>query len=161
MRYWVMKSEPKSYSIDDFEEEKITPWEGVRNYQARNFMMWEMSVGDLLIFYHSNTPPLGAAGVGKVVSAPSPDPTALDPASRYFDPRASLKRPIWYLIEIAFVYRFAHFVPLCEMRSEPLLEGNMLVRKASRLSVQPLTEEGFHAICAMGQDRKTDPCPIG
>ncbi|MEL7431293.1 MAG: EVE domain-containing protein [Chlamydiota bacterium] len=151
MRYWIMKSEPRSYSIDDFEEEGTTPWEGVRNYQARNFMMRDMRVGDPILFYHSNKPPLGVAGVGKIVSRPYPDWTALDPSSKYFDQRATKDRPIWYLVDVAFEERFNGFVLLKEMRVHPDLQDMLLLKKGMRLSIQPITKKHFDVIVSLGK----------
>ncbi len=151
MRYWIMKSEPKSYSIDDFAKEGFSPWEGVRNYQARNFMMQDMEIGDLIIFYHSNTPPLGAAGLGKIISKPYPDDTALDPESIYYDKRASVERPIWYHVDVQFLEKFPHFVLLKQMREIPELQDMMLLRKGSRLSIQPITKTHFTTICTQAR----------
>lgn len=152
MHYWIMKSEPKSYSIDDFAKEGMSPWEGVRNYQARNFMMKDMRKGDLIIFYHSNTPPIGAAGLGKIISEPYPDDTALDPKSKYFDKRATEDRPIWYHVDVEFLEKFPRFVHLKEMREEPELSDMMLLRKGSRLSIQPIEKRHYNKIVKMSRD---------
>jgi predicted RNA-binding protein with PUA-like domain len=151
-RYWLVKTEPGSYSIDDLERDRRTSWEGVRNYQARNFMRDEMRPGDQVLVYHSNADPPGAAGVARVDRAGYPDPTALDPESRYFDPRASRDDPRWFLVDLEFVERFPALVPLGELRDRPELQEMPLVRK-SRLSVQPVTESEFRVIVGMGRDR--------
>jgi len=148
-RYWLMKSEPGSYSIADLRRDGRTHWDGVRNYQARNFMRDEMQVGDGVLFYHSNADPPAAVGTARVVRAGYPDPTARDPESRYFDPKASDDDPRWYMVDIEFESEFAHAVPLAALRDEPGLE-KMLVTTKSRLSVQPVTPEEFEIVRRMG-----------
>lgn len=149
-RYWLMKSEPGAYSIDDLARDGRTHWDGVRNYQARNFMRDQMKVGDGVLFYHSNAAPPGVAGAAEVVRSGYPDPSALDPKSRYFDPKASEADPRWYMVDIEFREKFGTFVPLERLRTEPGLEG-MLVTTKSRLSVQPVSEEEFEIVCRMGR----------
>jgi predicted RNA-binding protein with PUA-like domain len=144
-RYWLMKSEPESYSIEDLERNRSTTWEGVRNYQARNFMRDDMKVGDRVLFYHSNAKPPGVAGVARVARAGHPDPTARDPASDYFDPKASEEDPRWYMVELEFVEKFDALVPLSKLGETPGLEG-MPVNNKSRLSVQPVTAEEFQTV---------------
>lgn len=138
--YWLMKSEPGSYSIVDLERDGTTSWEGVRNYQARNFMRDRMQPGDGILFYHSSAEPPGVAGLARVVRAGYPDATALDPDSKYFDPKATDQAPRWYRVDIAFVARFPEIIPLATLRETPGLE-TMLVINKSRLSVQPVTPE--------------------
>src|SRR5690625_411312 len=116
MRYWLMKSEPGSYSIDDLERDGRTHWDGVRNYQARNFMRDEMRPGDRVLFHHSNAKPPGVAGIAEVVREAYPDHTARDPKSRYFDPKASDDDPRWFMVDIAFVETFDRFVPIGTLR---------------------------------------------
>lgn len=149
-RYWLMKSEPNSYSIDDLERDRTTSWEGVRNYQARNFMRDEMAPGDGVLFYHSNADPAGVAGIARVARAGYPDPTARDPESHYFDPKASDADPRWYMVDLAFVERFPALVPLSAIHDAPGLE-DMLLNKKSRLSVQPVTPEEFEIVGRMGR----------
>ena len=141
-RYWLVKSEPGSYSIADLERDGKTGWEGVRNFQARNFMRDEMQVGDEVLFYHSSADPPGVAGLARVSRTRLPDPSALEPASDYYDPKATPEDPRWYMMEVEFVQRFPRLVPLDELRQTPGLE-KMLVINKSRLSVQPVTEEEF------------------
>ena len=148
-RYWLMKTEPGTYSIADLERDGVTGWEGVRNYQARNFMRDTMQPGDGVLFYHSNADPPGVAGVARIARAGYPDPTALDPNSKYFDPKASKDDPRWYRVDVEFVARFPEVVPLAALRSTPGLE-NMLVINRSRLSVQPVTPEEWEIVRSLG-----------
>ena len=149
-RYWLMKSEPGSYSLDDLEREGSTCWEGVRNYQARNLMR-EMRTGDLVLFYHSNADPPGAAGIARVEREAYADHFSWDQASRYFDPKSSPAEPRWWMVDLRFVERFIRFVPLAELKAHPALAG-MLVTGRSRLSVQPVDAADFDAVVALGRE---------
>jgi predicted RNA-binding protein with PUA-like domain len=144
-RYWLMKSEPGSYSIADLERDGTTGWEGVRNYQARNFMRDIMQPGDGVLFYHSSAEPPGVAGLARIARAGYPDPTALDPRSPYFDPKATDQEPRWYQVDIAFEQRFPEIIPIATLREAPGLEA-MLVINRSRLSVQPVTPEEWEIV---------------
>ena len=144
-RYWLMKSEPGSYSIADLERDGSTGWEGVRNYQARNFMRDIMQPGDGVLFYHSSAEPPGVAGLARIARAGYPDPTALDPRSPYFDPKATDQGPRWYQVDIAFEQRFPEIIPIATLRETPSLEA-MLVINRSRLSVQPVTPEEWEIV---------------
>jgi predicted RNA-binding protein with PUA-like domain len=150
MRHWLMKSEPGSYSIEDLERNHVTSWEGVRNYQARNFMRDDMRVGDYVLFYHSNASPPGVAGLARVSREGYPDPTALDPRGDYFDPKASAEDPRWFMVDIEFAERFPRVVPLAELAATHGLEGMPLTNK-SRLSVQPVTPEEYGIVVALGR----------
>lgn len=149
-RYWLMKSEPTSYSIDDLERDGSTSWEGVRNYQARNFMRDDMKRGDPVLFYHSGANPPGVAGLARVSRTAYPDPTALDPSSHYFDPKASEEDPRWFMVDIEFVERFPEVLPLSVIYDVPGLE-EMLLNKKSRLSVQPVTPEEYEIVVRLGR----------
>jgi len=151
MKYWLMKSEPGTYSIEDLERQGVTPWEGVRNYQARNFMRDDMRVGDLVLFYHSNAKPPGAAGVGRVCREAHPDHFAQDRSSAYYDPKATEENPIWMMVDVEFVERFPSVVALADLKSDAKLEGMMLLKKGVRLSVQPVSREHFDRVCALGR----------
>lgn len=144
-----MKTEPATYSIDDLRREDKTAWEGVRNFQARNFMRDEMRSGDLVLIYHSNCDEPGVYGLGKVASEAYPDPTQFDRKSGYFDPRATREKPVWQLVDIAFVKKFARPVPLSAMRAERSLSKMMMLRPGSRLSVTPVEKKEFDRIVAM------------
>jgi predicted RNA-binding protein with PUA-like domain len=145
-----MKSEPEVFSIHDLERDGHASWEGVRNYQARNFMRDEMQIGDRVLYYHSNADPIGVAGLAKVSRLAYPDPTARDPASEYYDPKASDQDPRWYMVDIAFEERFPRVITLDELRAVPAL-AKMLVINKSRLSVQPVTEAEFEAVVKLGR----------
>lgn len=149
-RHWLMKSEPGSYSIDDLQRDARTSWEGVRNYQARNFMRDDMKVGDPVLFYHSGANPPGVAGLARVARTAYPDPTALDPHSHYHDPKATEEDPRWVMVDIEFVERFPEVVPLSVLHDTPGLE-KMLVNNKSRLSVQPVTPREFEIVRKLGR----------
>jgi predicted RNA-binding protein with PUA-like domain len=149
-RSWLMKSEPEVYSIDDLARDGSTFWEGVRNYQARNFMRDDMRPGDRVLFYHSNADPTGVAGLARVCRAGYPDPSARDPESEFHDPKASDADPRWFMVDVEFVERFPRVVTLDELRQEPGLE-KMLVTNKSRLSVQPVTDAEFEIVVRMGR----------
>ena len=150
MNYWLMKSELSSYSIDDLKRDKKTSWEGVRNYQARNFMRDQMRVGDLVLFYHSNAEPPGVAGIAKVCKLAHPDRTAWEPKSKYYDAKASPQNPIWMMVDIEFVEKFPHFISLEELKKTKSLESMRVLQKGSRLSVQPVSKEHFQIIEKLG-----------
>ena len=135
MNHWLMKSEPDVFSIDDLAGRRQEPWDGVRNYQARNFMRDDMRVGDLVFFYHSNCKEPGIVGIAEVASEAYPDPTQFDPDSKYFDPASSRAAPRWMLVDVKFVKKFPHPVTLKAMQADPALEGMTLLRKGNRLSV--------------------------
>lgn len=149
-KYWLVKSEPDVYSIDDLERDGSTEWEGVRNYQARNFMR-EMKLGDRVLFYHSNANPPGIVGVAEVSKEAYPDHHAWDPASPYYDPKSSADAPRWSMVDVRFVERFPEMLPLPALREDAALEGMELLRKGSRLSVQPVSREHFEHILRLGR----------
>jgi predicted RNA-binding protein with PUA-like domain len=145
-----MKSEPEVYSIDDLRRDGRTSWEGVRNYQARNFMRDDMRVGDRVLFYHSNADPAGVAGLARVARTAYPDPTARDATHEYFDPKATDADPRWFMVDLEFDERFPALVSLDALRHTPGLE-KMLVINRSRLSVQPVTDEEFGLVVRLGR----------
>ncbi|MGE4133208.1 MAG: EVE domain-containing protein [Bdellovibrionales bacterium] len=146
MRYWLMKSEPDVFSIDDLAKKGTSLWDGVRNYQARNFMMKEMKVGDTVLFYHSNAEPPGVAGLAKVASPAVPDPTQFDKKSEYFEPRATKEKPVWHCVKVEFVEKFPRLVSLAEIRTERQLAKMLLLRPGQRLSIQPVEEREFKCL---------------
>ncbi len=150
-KYWLMKSEPNAYSIDDLERDGYTYWDGVRNYQARNFMRDEMKIGDRVIFYHSNTEPPAAVGIAEVVKESYPDFSAFDPKDKHFDPKSKEQKPTWYMVDIKFVKKFKKIVPLQEMKQNPKLQDMKLVQRGNRLSVMPITKEEFDEIVRMSR----------
>ena len=137
MRYWLMKTEPDAYSFERLEKDGTTPWTGVRSFQARNNMM-EMQLADLALFYHSSIAQPAAVGVCKVVRTAYPDFTQFDRESEYFDGRAKPDKPIWFMVDVAYVERLANPVTLAAMRAEPRLVAMPLLRRGQRLSVQPV-----------------------
>ena len=145
-----MKSEPGAFSIDHLKRKKTTLWDGVRNYQARNFMMKDMKLGDEALFYHSNADPSAAAGVMIISGAAEPDPTQFDPRDSHYDPKATPGRPNWYGVRVKFKCKFARPVSLKEMRGHKALQSMVLLKKGSRLSIQPVTANEFQIICELG-----------
>ncbi len=147
-KYWLMKTEPESYSIDDLaaEKNKTTFWDGVRNYQARNYMRDEMKVGDLVLFYHSNADPPGIAGIALIVKEAYPDFTAFDPSNKHYDPKSRHESPTWMMVDIEFKKKFNQSITLSELKETKSLDGMELLRKGSRLSVQPVSKQHFTII---------------
>ncbi len=145
---WLMKSEPDVFGIDDLAKKKSEGWNGVRNYQARNFMK-AMKVGDRVLFYHSNAKPSGVAGVAEVSRTAYPDATQFDPKNDYHEPRATKENPVWFQVDLRFVSKLARLVPLDELRGMPELEGMMLFKR-SQLSIQPVTPQQWKAIVKRG-----------
>lgn len=146
MRYWLIKSEAEMYSIDDLKQDGTAAWSGVRNYQARNFMRDDMRVGDLCLFYHSNSDPSGVYGVAKVASKPHPDETAFDKKDEHYDAKSTRERPIWMCVDVRFVKKLKRPVTLAELKADPNLKGMLVREKASRLSIQPVSEKHFNYI---------------
>ena len=154
-RYWLIKSEPTAYSIDDLKRDKSTLWEGVRNYQARNSMMKEMKVGDEALFYHSSAEPPGAVGIAEVSGPAEPDPTQFNASDSHYDPKATPASPIWYCVRVKFKQKFGRQVLLAELRERKELQNMVLLRKGSRLSVQPVTEKEFKLVSKLGSAKAT------
>jgi predicted RNA-binding protein with PUA-like domain len=153
MRRWLMKSEPDTFSIDDLAAapERTTMWEGVRNYQARNWMRDDMAVGDGVLFYHSNCATPAVVGVAEIARTAYPDPTQFDPDSHYFDPKSSPDDPRWLVVDVRFVRRLDRPVTLAELRERADELGDFaLVRRGNRLSVMPVSDEQWERILSMG-----------
>jgi predicted RNA-binding protein with PUA-like domain len=148
-RFWLMKSEPDVYSIDDLARDGSTGWEGVRNYTARNFMRDEMALGDRVLFYHSNAEPSGIAGIGRIVGLAEPDPTQFDPKSEYFDAGSTKDDPRWLMVRVGFAEKLKRLLPLDELKKEKGLSGMLLLAKGQRLSVQPVTEDHYRKVLAL------------
>lgn len=156
MRYWLMKSEPETFSIDDLAAKpgKRAGWDGVRNYQARNFMRDEMRIGDLAFFYHSNAEPPGIAGIVEIVKESHPDPTQFDKKSDYYDPKATAEKPIWYMVEVKLQEKLPRLIALDELRAlEKELKGFALLARGSRLSVMPVAPEHWQRILKLKRAR--------
>lgn len=146
-----MKSEPDEFSIDDLSKNKTTLWEGVRNYQARNFMMKEMSIGDQVLFYHSNAEPPGVAGLATVCALAEPDTSQFDKKSDYYDPKASKDKPTWHCVRVQFIKKFPRFVELNEIKKNKKLSQMLVIKKGMRLSIQPVKEHEFLEIIKMSE----------
>jgi predicted RNA-binding protein with PUA-like domain len=155
VRYWLFKSEPDVFSIDDLARapDRSTFWNGVRNYQARNLLRDEVHTGDGVIFYHSSADPPAAAGLAEVTRGGYPDPTQFDAKSEYHDPDATRDAPRWYMVDIQFKEKFARPIPLDELRALPALGNMVLLRRGSRLSIQPVAPAEWKAIVALGRRR--------
>lgn len=145
MNYWLIKSEPNCFSIDDLKKNKAQDWDGVRNYQARNFMM-EMKKGDTVLFYHSTCTVPGIVGLAKVSKESRPDHTAWDPKSEHPDPKSKPEKPIWFMVQIKFKEKFKKILPLEELRKIKSLEKMKILQKGNRLSVTPVTKKEFETI---------------
>jgi predicted RNA-binding protein with PUA-like domain len=153
MNYWLIKSEGACYSIDDLKKDKKTPWTGVRNYQARNFMMRDMAMGDGVLFYHSigsTTEPAGVYGIARVASKVKIDETQYDKKDMHYDAKATKEKPIWYCVDMAYVKKYKNVVTLAEMKIDPKLEGMMVRATGSRLSIQPVSEKHFKYVEKLG-----------
>jgi predicted RNA-binding protein with PUA-like domain len=150
-RYWLMKCEPAAYTIDDLARDGSTSWEGVRNYQARNFMRDQMQVGDPVLFYASNADPSGVTGLATISRASYPDPFAWKKGHKYFDEASTKEKPIWYMVDIAFAERFPEIVPLETLKRTKGLEKMMVTQKGSRLSVQPVTKAEYDIVLKLGR----------
>ena len=149
-RYWLLKTEPSAYSFERLRHEGMTPWTGVRNFQARNNMM-EMRLGDLALFYHSSVAEPAAVGICKVVKTAYPDFTQFERDGEYFDGRAKPDKPIWFMVDVAYVEAFENAVTLARMRAEPRLVGMALLRRGQRLSVQPVMPHEWKIVLELAQ----------
>ena len=148
--YWLMKSEPHVYSFEDLVKDKTTHWDGVRNYQARNFMRDKMKIGDYVLFYHSNHKPPHIAGIARICKEGYPDFTAFDSENKYFDASSSPENPRWIMVDIEAIKALTSIVPLLDLKENPALDEMPLVQRGQRLSVQPVSKEQYDEICRMG-----------
>jgi predicted RNA-binding protein with PUA-like domain len=148
MNYWIMKSEPNAFSIDDLKNipNQTEHWDGVRNYQARNMMRDQMKIGDQVFFYHSNCKVPGIVGIMEVVRESYPDHTAFDPQSKYFDPKSDPQSPRWFMVDIKYIRHTHRVISLTELKECDALENMQLVRKGNRLSIMPLTASEWEII---------------
>ena len=146
MAYWLMKTEPQTFGIDDLKRKKREFWDGVRNYQARNMLRDEMKEGDLAFIYHSNCDEPGIYGIGKIVKAGYPDRSALNPDSKYYDPKASTDNPRWYGVDVEFQEKFAKPITLSQMKAISALHGFKLLERGNRLSILPVAKAYWQII---------------
>jgi predicted RNA-binding protein with PUA-like domain len=153
MKYWLLKSEPSEYSIDDLKRDKITNWHGVRNYQARNFLK-EMKKGEKILFYHSVNEPVGVAGLAEVEKIAYPDPSQFDKKSGYYDDKSRKDMPRWFSPDIKLVSKFKNIITLAELKKDSRLKGMLLFQKGSRLSVQPVGEAEFKIILKIANGKE-------
>lgn len=151
MRHWLLKTEPDCFGIAHLKAKpkRTEHWDGVRNYQARNFMRDGMRKGDLAFFYHSSCPEPGIAGIVKITRAAYPDHTALDPENEHFDSKSSPANPIWYMVDVKLEREFKHLLPLTVIKANPALKDMLLVQRGSRLSVMPVTTKEWNTILKM------------
>ena len=149
MNYWLMKSEPDDYSIDDLERDGVEMWDGIRNYQARNTMRDDMKVGDEVFFYHSSCKVPGIVGIARVASEPYPDPTQFDTKSKYYDPKSDKADPRWCLVDIEFVRKTSRNITLTEIKAEKSLADMVLTRKGNRLSIMPVSKAHWKKILSL------------
>ncbi len=151
MNYWLFKSEPDCFSIDDLRTrpKQTEHWDGVRNYQARNMLRDEVKEGDEVLFYHSNCNPPGIAGIAKVVKAGYPDFTAFDPHSDHYDPKSTTEKPQWYMVDVKFVEKFPRLISLDDLKQNPALHDMLVLRRGNRLSITPVTKSEWVAINKM------------
>lgn len=149
MAYWLMKSEPDAYSIDDLKKDKVEPWDGIRNYQVRNMFRDDMRIGDRAFFYHSSCKVPAIVGIMTIVSDAYPDPTQFDPDSKYYDPKSDPNDPRWLLVDVEFERKLERPITLSELKSQPGLEGLRLIKRGNRLSVFPVDKKHWDRILAL------------
>ncbi len=151
-KHWLMKSEPDVFSLDQLKKDKTTWWEGVRNYQARNYMMKDMQIGDEVLFYHSNAVPPGIAGLATISKLAEPDKLQFDKKSEVYDPKATKEKPTWFCTQVEFKAQFKNFISLEQIRNDKKLVDMLVIKKGSRLSIQPVTKEEYEYICKIGNN---------
>ncbi|MDA1162024.1 MAG: EVE domain-containing protein [Planctomycetota bacterium] len=145
-QYWLFKSEPSAYSIDDLVSDKTTYWDGVRNYQVRNMLRDDIQVGDRVLFYHSNAKPMAIVGTAKVVKPGYPDHTAFDPNDKHYDRKSDPDNPTWFMVDVSIIQKFDSPVTRDDLKADTVASGMAVMRKGSRLSIVPVTEEEWQAI---------------
>jgi predicted RNA-binding protein with PUA-like domain len=151
MNYWLMKSEPDVFSIDDLKNrpKQTEPWDGVRNYQARSMLRDDMKKDDLALFYHSSCEVPGIVGIMEIVKEGYPDPTAFNPKHKYYDPKSKPDKPTWYLVDVKFKRKLKRVIPLTELRDKKPLQNMRLLQKGNRLSVMPVTKKEWDYILSL------------
>ena len=148
MHYWLFKSEPSTFSVDDLQKKpkQTEHWDGVRNYQVRNMLREQIKKGDLGFFYHSSCTPPGIAGIIEVVREGYPDPSAFDPESKYYDPRSTAAKPNWFMVDVKLIEKFPRFITLAEIKQQPNLQNMLILRKGNRLSITSVTKQEWDVI---------------
>ena len=149
MAFWLMKSEPDAYSIDDLKNDKVEPWDGIRNYQVRNMFRDDMRIGDKAFFYHSSCKVPAVVGVMTIVSDAYPDPTQFDPESKYYDPKSDPDEPRWLLVDVEFQRTLERPIPLTELKEQPGLDGFLLTKRGNRLSVFPVEKKHWDIVLGL------------
>jgi predicted RNA-binding protein with PUA-like domain len=149
MNYWLMKSEPDAYGIDDLQRDGREPWDGIRNYQARNMMRDDMAIGDHVFFYHSSCKEPGVVGLMTIASKPYPDSTQFDPDDKHYDPKSDPDDPRWCLVDVQFVKKLERTITLADIKAHPGLDDMILVRKGNRLSIMPINEDHWNIILSL------------
>ena len=149
-RYWLFKSEPTTYSYDDLVSDGVAEWDGVRNFQVRNWLRDDIKPGDSVLFWHSSAKPIGVVGAATVVREGYPDHTAWDPDSDHPDPKSTPDRPLWYMVDLKADRKFADIVTMEELRAEPALADMMVLKRGNRFSITPVTKEEFNAVLRLG-----------
>lgn len=149
-RSWLIKADPEFYSIDDLQRDKRTCWDGIRNYQARNFIRDDMKKGDLILVYHSGVEPKGIVGIARVCREAYPDHTALDPNHVHFDPKSTKAEPIWQMVDVEFVEKFPEIVTLAALKRVPAIQTMPLLQRGQRLSVMPIDPAHFEIVRKLG-----------
>jgi len=154
-RYWLMKTEPSVWSIDDFAKAKdqTTCWEGVRNYQARNFMRDDFQKGDGVLIYHSNANPAGIAGIGKIVKESYPDHFSWDKKNKYYDPKSSKDNPRWFMVDVQATHELTNFLSLAELKEHSVFSQMLVCKRGQRLSIQPVDKEHFDLVKKAGKPK--------
>lgn len=151
MNHWLFKTEPDVFSIDDLLKSGESFWDGVRNYQARNYLRDSVQFGDLVLVYHSNAKPVGVAGLGSISETSSPDPTQFDTGSRYFDSKSKKEKPIWFGVKVKFLEKFPKILTLASLKKNPELNDMLVIRKGIMLSIQPVKPNEFEIILQMAK----------
>ena len=152
-QHWLLKTEPDVFSIDDLKKAGVEPWDGIRNYQARNFLRDTFKKGDKVFIYHSRSKPMGIVGEAEVVSDGYPDPTQFDPKEKYYDAKADPENPRWYLVDVKYVRTFPEIITLADLKAAPELADMAVVKKGARLSVQPVKENEWHFVQSMTETK--------
>ena len=149
MQYWLMKSEPGEYSIDDLKRDKVEPWDGVRNYQARNMMRDDMKKGDLAFMYHSNCDEIGIVGIMTIARESYPDHTAFDLEDKHYDPKSDPENPRWFMVDVRYKRKLKRTITLSELRQQKKLDGLQLLKPGNRLSVMPVSKKHWNHILSL------------